>query len=987
MTGLTWLHLSDWHQKGAEFDRQVVLSALLKDIRERTKISPDLEKIDFVVFSGDVAFGGKSEEYQAAKKQFFQPILNVLGLNPSQLFIVPGNHDLDRDKFRLLPGELTKPLAKEADVQYWLTDRDRKSRLLEPFQAFAGFVKKYTGQKQSDFANVRRMKINDKEIALLGLNSAWMCGRNKPKISDKGHAIVGEPQIHGILEEISGADLKFAVLHHPFDWLTEFDCDRIETRLMQSCNFILRGHQHKPKVEIISGTSGDCVVIPAGASYDRRMTENPRYANSYNFVHLDCDIGKGVVFLRRWSDPRTEWIEDVDSCDDGKCDFNLFESSSKAPAEKTSLSIKTIPHQIPPPPRDFKGREEEIRGILSNFEKGATIIGLRGIGGVGKTALALVLAQRLQGRFPDGQLFMDLRGISESPMAPADAMAQVIRAYFGSDARMPENEAELSNLYRSVLAGKQLFLLLDDAANREQVEALLPPEGCSVLITSQKKFSLQGLKSWDLEPLSPSDARQLLLSIAPIIVGYADILSRLCNYLPITLKAAAYLLAEAKDLSPEKYIEEISDERTRLKHLGRGEEGLDVEACFSLSINRLPTETSRVFRLLSVFSNDFDAKAEEIVCQDEDHCRLSELVRWSLVEFQRPVAEEEGRYHLHDLVRLFAAEQLELNDSDDEKNDVQLRYALYYQELLWTAEQLYIHGGDSQLSGLALFDLESKNIQKGQIWAKENMAKSLHVAEICSKFAQPWDILYLRLHPAEHRIWLKSALIAVRQQKNQMVEANHLNSLGIAYADLGETNKAIKYYKQALAIDIEIGNLMGQSNRLSNLGISYSDLGDNLKAIDYYKKALKISRKIGDRGIQGNVLGNLGIAYTDLGNTRKAINHNQNALKILREIGDPRNEAAVLDNLGLAYTDSSKYQKAIEYYEQALKIEREIGDLRGEGNTLFNMSLTQYKLGQRMNAVDCAQKALRIFQKIESSQAEKVRQQLAEWQSSGPQET
>src|SRR5512137_1027717 len=115
MTGATWLHLSDWHQSGSEFDRQVVRRALLKDIRERARISPDLEKIDFVVFSGDLAYNGKSEEYLAAKEQFFQPILDACGLNPEQLFIVPGNHDLDRKQFELLPSGLKKPLSSEAE--------------------------------------------------------------------------------------------------------------------------------------------------------------------------------------------------------------------------------------------------------------------------------------------------------------------------------------------------------------------------------------------------------------------------------------------------------------------------------------------------------------------------------------------------------------------------------------------------------------------------------------------------------------------------------------------------------------------------------------------------------------------------------------------------------------------------------------------------------------------------------------------------------
>ena len=136
MSGFTWLHLSDWHQGDEEFDRQVVLEALLKDIRERAKINPSLERVDFIVFSGDVAFSGKPDQYQAAQSQLFQPVLDECDLDTSRLFIVPGNHDLDIDEFQMLPSELLKPLASDKQVQRWLTDRRKKSRLLEPFQAF-----------------------------------------------------------------------------------------------------------------------------------------------------------------------------------------------------------------------------------------------------------------------------------------------------------------------------------------------------------------------------------------------------------------------------------------------------------------------------------------------------------------------------------------------------------------------------------------------------------------------------------------------------------------------------------------------------------------------------------------------------------------------------------------------------------------------------------------------------------------------------------
>jgi hypothetical protein len=187
-----------------------------------------------------VAFNGKAEEYAEAKTELFDPLLKACGLSPDRLFIVPGNHDLDISKLEMLPAKLSLPLESEVDVQSWLTDESRRVRLLEPFEAFTSFVKDYTGQNQPDYSNIRKWKIDSKEIAVIGLNSAWMCGRNRDtsdKINDKGFVLVGEPQIHDSLEEIADADLRIAVLHHPFDWLAEFDCNRIEERLKRGCDF------------------------------------------------------------------------------------------------------------------------------------------------------------------------------------------------------------------------------------------------------------------------------------------------------------------------------------------------------------------------------------------------------------------------------------------------------------------------------------------------------------------------------------------------------------------------------------------------------------------------------------------------------------------------------------------------------------------------------------------------------------------------------
>lgn len=170
---------------------------------------------------------------------------------------------------------------------------------------------------------------------------------------------------------------------------------------------------------------------------------------------------------------RNKWIEDVDSCTGGKFEFNLFESNPKAStAQETPTAIVNIPHQIPQPPADFTGRNDDLKYLLDRFNQGATITGLRGMGGIGKTALAFMLAEKLIDRYPDGQILVNMNGTSDEPLTASDAMAQIIHAY-DIDARLPPIESELSGLYRSMLHNKKVLILLDNVANEDQVRPLL----------------------------------------------------------------------------------------------------------------------------------------------------------------------------------------------------------------------------------------------------------------------------------------------------------------------------------------------------------------------------------------------------------------------------------------------------------------------------------------------------------------------------------
>jgi tetratricopeptide (TPR) repeat protein len=649
---------------------------------------------------------------------------------------------------------------------------------------------------------------------------------------------------------------------------------------------------------------------------------------------------------------------------------NIFTGDIKIEApEATSL------HQLRAPVGDFVGREKEIETLINALrrESRACITGISGMGGIGKTELALLVAERLRDDYPDAQFFINLQGTDANPRSPQDAMAICVRAFLGPEAKLPEDSEQLSHLYRSQLSGKRVLLLLDNAANSAQVRPLLPPTGCAVLVTSRQSVALPGMAPLTLHPFTEKEARQLLLEIAPRAEPAAEQICKLCGYLPLALRAAGSLLAITADLDPVDYAAQLQDERSRLERIGTEGVEIDVAASFNLSYARLTPETARVFRLLSVFPATFDAAAEEVVCADAEHVQLSDLVRRSLVLYD----ENTKRYRLHDLARLFADAKL----ITQERAVGQKQFATHYKDVLASAKQLYLEGGESLLRGLALFDLEWGNIQAGHAWvAAQADAADADVARLGMSYpASGIYVLSLRQHSRERIRWWEIALAAARQLQDREGEGATLSNLGLAYADLGETHRAIQFYEQTLLMHREIGNRSGEGIVLSNLGNAYADVGKTRRAIQLYEQRLTIAREVGDRRGEGIALGNLGTAYADLSETRRAIQFSEQHLAIVREIGDRRGEGIALSNLGSAYADLGETRRAILFFEQTLLILREIGDRRGEGNVLWNMSLVLDHLGERAQAINHAEQALTILDQIEDPSAAKARAKLAEW--------
>ncbi len=613
---------------------------------------------------------------------------------------------------------------------------------------------------------------------------------------------------------------------------------------------------------------------------------------------------------------------------------------------------------------------------------------------MGKTALAYSLAEKIRDRFPDGQLFVNMMGTSARPLTPAEAMEQVIRS-FDPEIPIPESEAEIANLYRTVLYGKKVLLLLDNVRDDPQARPLIPPSSCLLVITSRNWFCFAGMIAKDIVVLKLEKAAELLQRTAsanaPGSSASWEELACLCGCLPVALRAAAGFLANTPGSSPEKYIQDLHDEHRRLRLLGKEGVEEDVVSKFSLSYGRLEAETARVFREMSVFPSDFDALAEEEVCRDDGNIHLNTLLRWSLVEYQQSGEDGQGRYHLHDLMRLFAIDRMKEDGGETARNAAFQRHAVHYRDILKSADDLYKKGKENVLAGLRLFDLEWINILAGWTWvegiakqANESMDshmsrdKELALRLCISYLTEAGDyVLSLRLHPDDQISRLNIALKAARQIKDRKGEGAVLGNLGIAHKSLGETKKSLECHEQSLAIAREVGNRRGEGNASSSLGMAHKNLGEYEKGLELQEMALIIAREIGNRRGEGTALNRIGMVYKNLGDYKKALVYHKQALAIAREIGNRRGEGTALNRMGIACKNlahasdkenpeerQKTLEKALEYHEQALAIAREIRDRRGEGAALCNIGSIYRNMGDDLRAIEFYEQHLTIAENI-----------------------
>jgi Predicted phosphohydrolases len=400
MKKITWLHISDLHfcsQKA--YDETIVLKELFKDIEKC--IQENSLQPDFIIISGDISFGSKPDEYVLAKN-FLDNLLKVSKVNKDRLYIVPGNHDVDRTTLTALSSDAAKILIDRSRVNSLLASDIDRSYMLERFHNYKNFINDYFEDDgihfdTDEYFYVKMIDLVGLKIAILGLNSSWISSSNE----DRGKLLLGEPQIRSALDESGDADMRLAIMHHPFDWLQDFDRRDAEAQLLNNCTFILNGHMHHPGILQITSPDYSAITIPAGACYESR-----EHSNSYNFVQLNLENGDGKIFFRAYSQGGF-WTRDVGTfrnVEDGTYPFklptdvfkfselegtNFTKAATTGQGDLRKPSIESYFGNPFPLKGNFAGRVKERKSLtewlIGNDKQ---IFALVAIGGMGKSSLA-----------------------------------------------------------------------------------------------------------------------------------------------------------------------------------------------------------------------------------------------------------------------------------------------------------------------------------------------------------------------------------------------------------------------------------------------------------------------------------------------------------------------------------------------------------------------------------------------------------------------
>ncbi|MFG2024226.1 tetratricopeptide repeat protein [Streptomyces sp. NPDC048825] len=615
---------------------------------------------------------------------------------------------------------------------------------------------------------------------------------------------------------------------------------------------------------------------------------------------------------------------------------------------------------LPPAPTGFTGRDDDLARLLPVLDPAAktdlpvVICAVSGLGGIGKTSLALYAAHRAVrgGWFPGGTLFVDLRGYDDNPVTADQALLALLDALGVRGTSLPQTTAAQYALYRSLLSRERepMLLLLDNASDPGQLIPLIPgTDHHRILITSRDRLTELPARLVDLDTLSPEAAVDLISSSLRLSDEQDDRASRepdtlrelaaVCGHHPLALQIAAAMLRKRRYRPIASLVDEI-------RAAGDPTDALALRPIFEVSYARLPERQARLLRLLAVAPTaEVGTEAVAALADlsiDETLGLLEDLVVAHLVTPEPHAGSV--RWRSHDLVRAYAATVASHDEALAEEGEAaRERGLIYYRE--WNRAAL---GHLTQLSGepaselfedraaaLAWLDTERANLVAAALWAEDD-----HLAELSIDLALDlWTYLGWQRFFDDLGTTGRAAQLAAKRIGNRILEAWAYSNLGIALRETGRTQESIDALIRARDLHQTAGDPNGEAAAWSNLGAALECAGRMDEAFTAHIRARALYQTMGDLDGEATTWDNLGNALQAAALADEAITAHTRALDLFRTVGNRPGEARSWNNLGASISRTGRAKEAIKAYGRCLEISREFEDHYVAGQTLENLAL------------------------------------------------
>ncbi|MFI1018897.1 BTAD domain-containing putative transcriptional regulator [Streptomyces sp. NPDC020965] len=800
------------------------------------------------------------------------------------------------------------------------------------------------------------------------------------------------------------------------------------------------------ELDLAVGDAGSAVTDLASAITGHPLRESLRLLS----MRALYQCGRQVEALQVFRDTRTVLIRELGIDPDPRLrelherilrsDPDLLLSPADEPG--TPPRSAPPPAQLPADIADFTGRKHLVADLTERLTRQAgtavRICAISGIGGTGKTALAVHVAHRLRAWFPAGQLFVDLAGVTEKPAVPRIVLGHLLHALGVPDAGMPDDLDARAALYRTMLSEQRMLVVLDNAADGEQIRRLLPGyPGCAVIVTSRARLTAVPAHTVELDSFGPEEARDLLAAVVggekvrAESVAARDLVAT-CGHLPLAVRIAACRVLARPGTTIADCLRELSDERRRLDRLRTGE--LNVQACFRLGYEQLTPAAAGAFRLLALPDTETISLpiAAALLGLDEFDTEqvLDELINTGLLQSPRS-----ARYRYHDLLRLFARGLRAATDPEDRATAALANLLGFLRATTYHAYRAVRPGHRiaALLNPAGTAGVECADAQAAHDWfdrERDTVLPVLRQAVLRSPalVAPAADVL-LGLEPLLERAYAWRDIVELGQdvvdraksadlphaeaiaryllsgafwQLSRFTEgADHIeralelcerHDQPLVLAEVrtvrallvaghrGHSGRTVGLLREAVEFQRTIGNPSGEANTLGSLAHSYITLGEPALAVDATTAGLELYRSLGDRMGEAQILIQRGGALRLMGDTETAMDCYAQSLGLSRELGLRFLEASLLHRIAETCLIRDDARAAVAVAEKARTLSGEIGLARIEARALTTLGGAWTVLGRSDRALACLDEAVAICRRlglVEGAQAEKALTALA----------